>query len=100
ARSQAHGIRVHGSTIIGLEHHTPIPGTPLYREEQADGYSTTSTRRDFDVNGPGRYRLMHGMFTSWRPYRDDEDARVRQRVRPRPRVWPRVTAQHSGPGRR
>lgn len=134
---QAHGIRVHGSTIIGLEHHTPeniddvidhavahrtvfhqfmlytpIPGTPLYREVEADGRLLDNVdladihgqykfnfrhaaierddskrlldrafRRDFDVNGPSLYRLMDGMFTSWRRYQDDEDARVRQRVR-------------------
>ena len=59
---QSHGIRVHGSTIIGLEHHTPeniddeiqravahdtvfhqfmlytpIPGTPLYSQVQSEG---------------------------------------------------------------
>jgi radical SAM superfamily enzyme YgiQ (UPF0313 family) len=58
---QSHGIRVHGSTIIGLEHHTPenidgeithaiahdtvfhqfmlytpVPGTPLYRQVEAE----------------------------------------------------------------
>lgn len=61
-RLQAHGIRVHGSTIVGLEHHTPenvreeiegaidydadchqfmlctaMPGTPLYADMQAQG---------------------------------------------------------------
>ncbi len=59
---QQHGIRVHGSTIIGMEHHTPdniageieeavahdadchqfmlytpMPGTPLYRQMQGEG---------------------------------------------------------------
>ena len=59
---QAHGICVHGSTIVGLEHHTPdniwsdldhaiahdtvfhqfmlytpMPGTPLYRQVAAEG---------------------------------------------------------------
>lgn len=62
ARLQAHGIRVLGSTIVGLEHHTlenidaemahavahdadfhqfmlytPVPGTPLYAEMRAAG---------------------------------------------------------------
>jgi radical SAM superfamily enzyme YgiQ (UPF0313 family) len=134
---QAHGIRVHGSTIIGLEHHTPenidevidhavahrtvfhqfmlytpIPGTPLYREVEANGRLLDNVdladihgqyqfnfrhaaigrddskrlldrafRRDFDVNGPSLYRLMDGMFTSWWRYRNDDDVRVRQRVR-------------------
>jgi hypothetical protein len=33
------------------------------------------------VNGPSLYRLMDGMFTSWWRYRNDDDVRVRQRVR-------------------
>jgi hypothetical protein len=134
---QAHGIRVHGSTIIGLEHHTPenidevidhavahdtvfhqfmlytpVPGTPLYREVQADGrlledvdladihgqhkfnfrhaaisrddskaFLDRAFRRDYEVNGPSLYRLMSGMFTNWRRYGNDADARVRARVR-------------------
>ena len=133
---QSHGIRVHGSTIIGLEHHTPdnidemiehavshetvfhqfmlytpVPGTPLYREVRAEGRLLEDTdfadihgqykfnflhaaisrddsktfldrafRRDFDVNGPSLYRLMASMMTSWRRYRHDKDARVRERV--------------------
>ncbi len=134
---QSHGIRVHGSTIIGLEHHTPenideviehavahdtvfhqfmlytpMPGTPLHREVQAEGrlldgidmadihgqfkfnfqhaaisrdesktFLDRAFRRDFDANGPSLYRLMASMMTSWRRYRDDTDARVRERVR-------------------
>lgn len=134
---QSHGIRVHGSTIIGLGHHTPdniddvidhavahgtvfhqfmlytpIPGTPLYREVEADGrllanvdladihgqykfnfrhaairrdesktFLDRAFRRDFEVNGPSLYRLMDGMFTSWKRYKDDADPRVRDRVR-------------------
>ncbi len=134
---QSHGIRVHGSTIIGLEHHTPgnidevidhavahetvfhqfmlytpMPGTPLYREVQAEGrlldgvdladihgqykfnfrhaaisrdqsktFLDRAFRRDFDVNGPSLYRLIASMMTSWRRYRHDADARVRERVR-------------------
>ena len=74
---QSHGIRVHGSTIIGLEHHTPdnidsvidhavahstvfhqfmlytaMPGTPLFRQLQAEG------RMLDDVN----IADMHGQF--------------------------------------
>src|SRR5262249_31154708 len=134
---QAHGIRVHGSTIIGLEHHTPdnlpaeieravehdadchqfmlytpVPGTPLYAEmlergrilddvELADihgQYKFNFTHpaidrdaskrwldrafeRDFDVNGPSLYRMMRTMMAGWERYRDDRDARVRERVR-------------------
>lgn len=134
---QAHGIRVLGSTIIGLEHHTPdnidevidhavahdavfhqfmlytpMPGTPLHREVGAEGrllddveladihgqhkfnfrhaaisrdeskvFLDRAFRRDYDVNGPSLYRLMASMMTSWRRYRDDGDARVRERVR-------------------
>jgi hypothetical protein len=134
---QAHGIRVHGSTIIGLEHHTPgnidqvidhavshqtvfhqfmlytpVPGTPLHRTMEASGqllddvdladihgqfkfnfthaaisrdqskaFLDRAFRRDFDVNGPSLYRLMASMYTNWRQYRDDGDARVRQRAR-------------------
>ena len=134
---QAHGIRVLGSTIIGLDHHTPdnidrvieyavahntvfhqfmlytpMPGTPLYREVQAQGrlldgidladihgqdrfnfrHAAISRdeskvmldrafRRDFEANGPSLYRLIAGMMTSWRRYRNDADERVRRRVR-------------------
>ncbi len=134
---QSHGIRVHGSTIIGLEHHTPenidemiehavahdtvfhqfmlytpMPGTPLHREVQAQGrllegidladihgqykfnfqhaaisrdqsktFLDRAFRRDFDANGPSLYRLMASMMISWRRYKNDADARVRERVR-------------------
>jgi radical SAM superfamily enzyme YgiQ (UPF0313 family) len=133
---QSHGIRVLGSTIIGMDHHTPenigavidhavahntafhqfmlytpMPGTPLYREVEAEGrlvegvdladihgqfqfnfhhpaisreqsktFLDRAFRRDYEVNGPSLYRLMSGMFTSWRRYKDDVDARVRARV--------------------
>jgi hypothetical protein len=134
---QSHGIRVHGSTIIGLEHHTPeniddviehaishdtvfhqfmlytpMPGTPLHREVGAEGrllddvdladihgqykfnfqhaaisrddsktFLDRAFQRDYDANGPSLYRLMESMMTSWRRYRNDADARVRERVR-------------------
>jgi radical SAM superfamily enzyme YgiQ (UPF0313 family) len=133
---QSHGIRVLGSTIIGLEHHTPenidvvidhavahqtvfhqfmlytpMPGTPLHREvgaagrllddidpadihgqhkfnfvhaaisrDQSKAFLDRAFQRDYEVNGPSLYRLMGGMMTSWRRYRDDADARVRRRV--------------------
>jgi hypothetical protein len=133
---QAHGIRVQGSTIIGLEHHTPgnlreeiehavahdadchqfmlytpVPGTPLHAEMETQGrmlpmvdladihgqYKFNFThehiardeskawldwafRRDFEANGPSLYRMMRTMFTGWKRYGADRDARVRERV--------------------
>ena len=130
-----HGIRVQGSTIIGLEHHTPenihaeiehavghatdfhqfmlytpVPGTPLYAEmtnrgrmledvELADihgqdrfnfqhaAISRDDSKRfldwafwrDFERNGPSLYRMCRTMLEGWRRYRDDPDARVRER---------------------
>jgi radical SAM superfamily enzyme YgiQ (UPF0313 family) len=84
---QSHGIRVHGSTIIGLEHHTPeniddviahaaahntvfhqfmlytpVPGTPLYREHEAAG-----TLRDgvdlADIHGQFQFNFHHRAIT-------------------------------------
>jgi radical SAM superfamily enzyme YgiQ (UPF0313 family) len=134
---QSHGIRVHGSTIIGLEHHTPqnidavidhavahntvfhqfmlytaVPGTPLYRELHAGGvilegidladihgqfkfnfrhaaisrdqsklFLDRAFQRDYETNGPSLFRLMANMLQGWRRYRDDQDERVRRRVR-------------------
>ena len=132
---RSHGIRVHGSTIIGMEHHTPhaleqdiahavahdadchqfmlytpMPGTPLYDEMRAQGrildgvnladihgqykfnfrhahldrddskrWLDRAFERDFEVNGPSLFRMMHTMFEGWKRYRDDADARVRAR---------------------
>ena len=130
-----HGISVHGSTIIGLEHHTPsnigadvdraiahdtvfhqfmlytpMPGTPLHAQVEAEGrmldvdiadihgqfkfnfrHAAISRdeskvlldrafRLDFERNGPSLYRLMRTMFDGWRRYRADDDPRVRARV--------------------
>ncbi|MCC7243652.1 MAG: cobalamin-dependent protein [Acidobacteria bacterium] len=80
---QAHGIRVHGSTIIGLEHHTPdnidaeigqavahdtvfhqfmlytpVPGTPLYREVQADGRLLADVNLA-DIHGQHKFNFRH-----------------------------------------
>ena len=80
---QAHGIRVHGSTIIGLEHHTPdnidaeigqavahdtvfhqftfytpVPGTPLYREVQADGRLLADVDLA-DIHGQHKFNFRH-----------------------------------------
>lgn len=80
---QAHGIRVHGSTIIGLEHHTPdnidaeidhavahdtvfhqfmlytpVPGTPLYRDARAAG--TILEDVDLaDIHGQYKFNFRH-----------------------------------------
>ncbi|MGE0043707.1 MAG: radical SAM protein [Vicinamibacterales bacterium] len=80
---QAHGIRVHGSTIIGLEHHTPdnivevidhavahetvfhqfmlytpVPGTPLYREVEAAGRLLEHVDLA-DIHGQDRFNFRH-----------------------------------------
>ena len=129
-----HGIRVQGSTIIGLEHHTPenimaeiehavshntdfhqfmlytpVPGTPLYRQIEAEGrlldvdyadihgqfkfnfqhaaisrddskrFLDWAFWRDFELNGPSLYRIAQTLLTGWKRYKDWPDARVRQR---------------------
>ena len=130
-----HGIRVQGSTIIGLEHHTPenigreiesavsyetdfhqfmlytpVPGTPLYQQMAGEGrllsnvdfadihgqykfnfrhsaisrddskkFLDLAFRRDFERNGPSFYRMCQTMLQGWRKYKDDPDARVRER---------------------
>jgi hypothetical protein len=83
AELQAHGIRVHGSTIIGLEHHTPeniddviehavshntvfhqfmlytpVPGTPLYREMEQAGALTPGVDLA-DIHGQYRFNFHH-----------------------------------------
>ena len=80
---QSHGIRVLGSTIIGLEEHTPenidaaidyavshdtdfhqfmlympIPGTPLYADHQADGTLLSPDEfSDADIHGAVQVQL-------------------------------------------
>jgi radical SAM superfamily enzyme YgiQ (UPF0313 family) len=82
-----HGIRVQGSTIIGLEHHTPdnivgeiesaiayqtdfhqfmlytpVPGTPLYQEMSAQGRMLSDV--DFaDVHGQYKFNFQHGAIS-------------------------------------
>jgi radical SAM superfamily enzyme YgiQ (UPF0313 family) len=82
-----HGIRVQGSTIIGLEHHTPdniveeiesavsyqtdfhqfmlytpVPGTPLYREMADQGRLLTDV--DFaDVHGQYKFNFRHSAIS-------------------------------------
>jgi len=130
-----HGIRVLGSTIVGLEHHTkdnvideiehavahgtdfhqfmlytPVPGTPLYRQMSEQGrmlddvdladvhgqfkfnfrhahisredskrFLDFAFWRDFERNGPSVYRICRTMLQGWRRYKNDPDARVRER---------------------
>jgi len=132
---RTHGIRVQGSTIIGLEHHTreniqdeiehavghgtdfhqfmlytPVPGTPLHAEMAAQGrmlegiefadihgqdkfnfkHAAISREdskrfldwafwRDFERNGPSLYRMSRTLLEGWKRYKNDPDARVRER---------------------
>lgn len=82
-----HGIRVQGSTIIGLEHHTPdniiediesavsyqtdfhqfmlytpVPGTPLYQEMADQGRLLRNV--DFaDMHGQYKFNFQHGAIS-------------------------------------
>ena len=80
---QSHGIRVHGSTIIGLEHHTPeniddeidraiahdavfhqfmlytpVPGTPLYRQVQSENRLVDGVDLA-DIHGQFKFNFHH-----------------------------------------
>jgi radical SAM superfamily enzyme YgiQ (UPF0313 family) len=80
---QTHGIHVQGSTIIGLDHHTPrtlgaeiehavshdadchqfmlytpMPGTPLYDQMQADGRMLSSVAWA-DMHGQYKFNFRH-----------------------------------------
>jgi radical SAM superfamily enzyme YgiQ (UPF0313 family) len=83
AELQSHGIRVLGSTIVGLEHHTPdnivgeiehavshdtdchqfmlytpVPGTPLYRQMESEG--TLLPDVDLaDIHGQWKFNFRH-----------------------------------------
>ena len=84
---RAHGIRVQGSTIIGLEHHTPdniaeeiehavghqtdfhqfmlytpVPGTPLYREI-ADQGRLLSEIEMADIHGQYKFNFQHNAIS-------------------------------------
>ncbi len=83
----SHGIRVHGSTIIGLEHHTPenidevidhavshetvfhqfmlytpVPGTPLYREVEAEGRLLDGVDLA-DIHGQYKFNFQHAAIS-------------------------------------
>lgn len=80
---RAHGIRVHGSTIVGLEHHTPqsareeiehavahgadchqfmlytpMPGTPLHREVESQGRLLPNVDLA-DIHGQHKLNFRH-----------------------------------------
>ncbi len=84
---RAHGIRVQGSTIIGLEHHTPeniageiesavsyqtdfhqfmlytpVPGTPLYQEMAEQGRLLTDVDVA-DVHGQFKFNFRHAAIS-------------------------------------
>ena len=84
---QSHGIRVHGSTIIGLEHHTPenigemiehavahetvfhqfmlytpVPGTPLHREVEAEGRILPGVDLA-DIHGQHKFNFQHAAIS-------------------------------------
>ena len=84
---QAHGIRVLGSTIIGLEHHTPdniddvidhavahdtvfhqfmlytpMPGTPLHREVGAEGRLLDGVNLA-DIHGQYKFNFRHAAIS-------------------------------------
>ena len=83
----SHGIRVHGSTIIGLEHHTPeninevidhavahatvfhqfmlytpVPGTPLYREVESEGRLLDNVDLA-DIHGQFKFNFRHAAIS-------------------------------------
>ena len=84
---QSHGIRVHGSTIIGLEHHTPdninevidhavahetvfhqfmlytpVPGTPLYRDVESAGRLIEGVNLA-DIHGQFKFNFRHAAIS-------------------------------------
>lgn len=84
---RAHGIRVQGSTIIGLEHHTndniageidyavehgtdfhqfmlytPVPGTPLYREMSEQGRMLEDVELA-DIHGQHKFNFRHAAIS-------------------------------------
>ncbi len=102
---QSHGIRVQGSTIIGMEHHTPstmraeiehavahdadchqfmlytpVPGTPLHAEMQAQGRLLEDVDLA-DIHGQYKFNFTHphierdaSKFWLDRAFDDDYDA--------------------------
>jgi hypothetical protein len=89
---QSHGIRVQGSTIIGMEHHapanmreeiehavahdadchqfmlyTPVPGTPLHTQMQAEGRMLAGVDLA-DIHGQYKFNFKH-------PHIDRDDSK-------------------------
>ncbi|MBZ5720408.1 MAG: cobalamin-dependent protein [Acidobacteriia bacterium] len=84
---RAHGIRVQGSTIVGLEHHTPenieteieyavghetdfhqfmlytpVPGTPLYKEMEEQGRMLDDVD-PADIHGQFKFNFRHAAIS-------------------------------------
>jgi hypothetical protein len=84
---RAHGIRVQGSTIVGLEHHTPenieteieyavghntdfhqfmlytpVPGTPLYKEMEEQGRMLDAID-PADIHGQFKFNFKHAAIS-------------------------------------
>ena len=89
--------------------YTPVPGTPLYQEMQAqhrlldvdladihgqhkfnfqhnaisredsNRFLEWAFLRDFERNGPSLYRIFRTTLQGWKRYKDDPDPRVRER---------------------
>lgn len=131
---RSHGIRILASTIVGLEHHTPenigaeiehavnhetdfhqfmlytpVPGTPLYREMEAQGrllpvdladihgqfkfnfkhaalsreqskkFLDWAFQLDFERNGPSLFRICRTTLQGWKRYKNHADLRIRKR---------------------
>jgi hypothetical protein len=131
---QRHGIKLLGSTIVGMEHHTPenlpqeieyavehatdfhqfmlytpVPGTPLHAQMEAEGrlldgdladihgqckfnfrhpaitpeesktFLDRAFARDFERNGPSLFRVCKTTLAGWQRYKDHPDERVRLR---------------------
>lgn len=87
ARLRAHGIRVLGSTIVGLDHHTPgniageiehavahdtdfhqfmlytpVPGTPLYQRMESEGRLLPEADLA-DIHGQYQFNFRHAAIT-------------------------------------
>jgi hypothetical protein len=104
---QSHGIRVVGSTIIGLDEHTPdnldeaiahavshdteFPEADLHGQYQfnfkhphiPNGQETEYLLRgflqDFEINGPSIVRMARTILRGWQRYKNHPDQRIRDR---------------------
>src|SRR5581483_10559908 len=99
----------HGADFHQFMLYTPVPGTPLYQEmeaqqrlleveladihgqdkfnfahaaisrEDSKRFLDWAFRRDFERNGPSLYRICRTTLEGWKRYRSDPDPRVRER---------------------